>query len=68
MTHLDLLHRARTAIIWPTSLQDKEALIADISEAISNAYPKRSRGTCWCGVTMTDGQCNDHSEFNVGEG
>ena len=64
MTHLDLLHRARTAIIWPTSLQDKEALIADISEAISNAYPKRPKKQCYCG----EEDCCEHSEFQVGDG
>ena len=68
MTHLDLLHRARTALMWPDAI-DKQALIADISEAISAAYPRQHRSVnCWCGVTKTFGHCNDHSEFQVGDG
>ena len=67
MTHIDLLHRARTALLWPGSI-DKQALIGDLTEAISGAYPRRHLDTCWCGVTMTDGQCNDHTDQNVGDG
>ncbi len=69
MTHLALLHRARTALLWPTSLIDKEALIAEISDAIKAAYPRPVRGFCWCGENAVDGHhCNDHSELNLGDG
>ncbi len=70
MTHLALLHRARTALLWPTSLLDKEALIAEISDAIKDAYPpKPVRGFCWCGENAVDGlHCNDHSDLQTGDG
>lgn len=69
MTHLALLHRARTAILWPDSGMDKKALIADLDRAIGTAYPPRVRGFCWCGENAVDGHhCNDHSELNLGDG
>ena len=69
MTHLSLLHRARTALLWPDGGMDKEALIRDLNEAIKGYYPKRVRGFCWCGETAVDGlHCNEHSDFQVGEG
>jgi hypothetical protein len=69
MTHLALLHRCRNALMWPADLQDKEALIADINEAIRSAYPRRVRSVCWCGDDAIGGRhCNAHSQFEVGEG
>ena len=62
--HLDLLHRARNALIFPTNLLDKEALIADLNDAIRAAYPKRPKKTCYCGEV----NCNEHTDQNVGDG
>lgn len=64
MTHLDLLHRARTAIRLPNCRIDKQALIRDLDKAITGAYPKRPKKQCYCG----EQNCNDHSEFNLGDG
>ena len=67
--HLDLLHRARTALEWPDGLMDKQALIRDLSKAIEGAYPKRHRGYCGCGEPAVDGiHCTEHTEFEVGDG
>jgi len=72
MTHLDLLHRARTAVRWPESLLDKQALLRDLDEAITGAYPKRHPGKCWCGEPAVDqhwlSSCNEHTDQNVGDG
>ena len=69
MTHLALLHRARTALMYPNGLQDKWKLIADLDKAIEGSYPKPVRGFCWCGDNAVDGHhCNDHSEFQTGDG
>ena len=64
MSHLDLLHRARTALQYPWAI-DKEALIRDLNEAIRNAYPpKRPKKQCYCGEI----NCNAHTDMEVGEG
>ena len=69
MTHLALLHRARTALAFPNDLMDKEALLADLDKALNAAYPKPVRGFCWCGENAVDGKhCTDHSEFQTGDG
>ena len=68
MTHLDLLHRARTALMWPDSI-DKQALIRDLSEVITGAYPKFRLIWCWCGEAAVDGKhCNEHTDMEVGDG
>ena len=59
-----LLHRAHIALLWPESLLDKSALISDISEAVTNSYPPRPKTQCWCG----EQNCNEHSQFEVGDG
>lgn len=64
MTHLDLLHRAHIALMYPDSFIDKQALIDDISKVLHNAYPKRPKKQCYCGEV----NCNEHSEFEVGDG
>ena len=70
MTHIDLLHRARTALRWPESLQDKQALMRDLDEAITGAYPKPVTTYCWCGekASVQGGHCNEHTDQNVGDG
>ena len=69
MTHIALLHRARTALMFPNDLIDKRALLADLDKAIEGAYPKRVKAYCWCGDNAVDGHhCNDHSEFQTGDG
>ena len=64
MTHLDLLHRARAALVWPESVLDKQALLRDLDEAITGAYPKRPKKQCYCGEI----NCNAHTDMEVGEG
>lgn len=64
MTHLALLHRARTALIWPDCGIDKWAVVRDLDEALKKAYPKRVKTKCYCGET----DCCEHSEFEVGDG
>ncbi len=64
MTHLALLHRARTALIWPDCGIDKWAVVRDLDEALKDAYPTRPKTWCYCG----EENCNDHSEFNLGDG
>lgn len=70
MTHLDLLHRARTALMWPDSLQNKQALLRDLDKAIDGSYPKPVTTYCWCGekASVQGGHCNEHSQFEVGDG
>lgn len=64
-----LLHRARTALQFPTSVgQDRRSLVADISAALP-VVPKSARTYCGCGEPATDGKhCNEHSEFQLGDG
>lgn len=69
MTHIDLLHRACTAIRYPDGGIDKQKLLKDLDEAIKAAYPKPVRGFCWCGENAVDGHhCNDHSDRQTGDG
>lgn len=64
MTHLDLLHRARTALIWPDCGIDKWELIRDLDTAINKAYPPRPKTQCYCGEV----NCTEHSELETGDG
>lgn len=59
-----LLHRARNALEFPGSLLDKWALLHEIARAVNDPYPRGPKRTCWCG----EQNCNDHSEFEVGDG
>jgi hypothetical protein len=70
VTHLALLHRARTALQFPDGGMDKQALLRELDEAIEGYYPRRHRGTCWCGDPDTDERhhCSQHSEFQAGDG
>ena len=69
MTHIALLHRARTALIWPDCGIDKWEVVRELDEALEKAYPKRVKAYCWCGENSVDGlHCNDHSEFQTGDG
>ncbi len=70
MTHLDLLHRARNALQYPTSDLNRWALIHEITETIGKAYPKPVTTYCWCGekASVQGGHCNEHSEFQLGDG
>ena len=69
MTHLALLHRARTAIRYPDGGIDKQWLLKDLDKAIKAAYPKPIRGYCWCGENAVDGKhCTFHSDLETGDG
>lgn len=69
MTHLALLHRARTALQFPGQI-DVPALLHDLDKAIEGSYPpKPVRGFCWCGDNAVDGHhCTFHSELQTGDG
>lgn len=70
-----LLHRSHTMLRYLDEmpldeLRGRHALIADIAEVLP-AVPKRTTGTCWCGEPAVDRlglHCNEHSEFQLGEG
>ena len=64
MKHLDLLHRARNMLLYPSEQHHRQALIEDLNEAITGAYPKRVKTRCYCG----EEDCCEHSEFEVGDG
>lgn len=71
MTHLDLLHRARNALLYPmNSMLDREALIEDLNEAIGKAYPPPVTTYCYCGekASVQGGHCNEHTDQNLGDG
>jgi len=48
---------------------DRDALLKDIGETVLDAYPRPPRERCWCSEPAVDGRhCNQHSEFQTGDG